>query len=703
MHNDIRKVHEHKDPAIVWETKNGENALNILSEQYTMVFTEQRKTHRVEAMLKHLKNPTDVDLNALKTNLYSGMEEFSAKFFEPLGGASLQAQLGSGSSSFTAFREGMVCSGKAESSSKKDENDKNWDRQAATDALTVKVKDESKPIVAELTHTLTSMRAEFNKLTPEDKTSAEYTEVVGTYKWREVSLLITLENMDGQESVSKFCEYCFQQVDLSCEGQQLINADLEVVAQFQELREKWSSAFTENNKSLPFSTWDKFGTVSTFIGSAWIGDQLASDITKKQVTEVKKAWDEFKKMIQLYIKGLMFAANQCSGRKTALANKSKNDEQKKQKEEEAKKQADVKKRRREEDQAEKSARKKIQAEAKKEAKDNKGGSKSGSEAWPVFTLEFKHHNKIIEHKYDGFNVANVDLGHPFIIKDVDTKWFEDSESYTVYKVWCNGFGHDEACKKTGRATWNLDKVLQPHLLTQVSTKDKQVKTRIEPYDNLIYSFECFGNMAQCRTNGTEPQSVNSMRLQLSGKRHVLAFRISGIMQYMQTEKDPKEEKPNTVAMGNFMKFMEQKDLDALRVSDALAQKKSVFHAVVSEKSMVYMPTGWWVVDRVISATPVFGLRSCCLLTAGTDDERKSLAAIVEMAEISNMKGHHVAFFRGLQVAADKELAKKIEDDRKSKEEGEKEAKRQKELEDNRPAAGNPSGSASEVLAPTTGG
>ena len=122
-----------------------------------------------------------------------------------------------------------------------------------TDALTVKVKDESKPIVAELTHTLTSMRTEFNKLTPEDKTSAEYTEVVVTYKLREVSLLITLENMDGKESISKFCEYCFQQADLSCKGQQLTNVDLEVVAQFQELREKWSSALTENNKCLPFT------------------------------------------------------------------------------------------------------------------------------------------------------------------------------------------------------------------------------------------------------------------------------------------------------------------------------------------------------------------------------------------------------------------------------------------------------------------
>ena len=82
-------------------------------------------------------------------------------------------------------------------------------------------------------------------------------------------------------------------------------------------------------------------------------------------------------------------------------------------------------------------------------------------------------------------------------------------------------------------------------------------------------------------------------------------------------------------------------MDALPVSGALNQKKSVFHAVVDEKTMVYMPMGWWVVDRVVSATPTFGVRVGCLLKATSDDERRCLQAIVDMAENSSMKRHHV--------------------------------------------------------------
>ena len=240
-----------------------------------------------------------------------------------------------------------------------------------------------------------------------------------------------------------------------------------------------------------------------------------------------------------------------------------------------------------------------------------------------------------------------------MIKDVDTKLFEDAECYSVFKVWCNGFGHDDACKKAGRATWNLDKaVLAPPLLSKCKSADKQVMTGVDPYDNLIYNTECYGNMPQCRTNGTEPQSVNSLRLQLAGKRQVIAFRLSSVMKFMASEKEPRDDKPGTVSIGNFMKFLEQQHLDAIRVSDALTNHKTIFHGVVEEKQMIYVPLGWWVVDRVISPTPVFGLRAGCLLLADSPGEKDALAAIIEMAMNSQMKSHHIQFFKALQIAAD---------------------------------------------------
>ena len=81
-------------------------------------------------------------------------------------------------------------------------------------------------------------------------------------------------------------------------------------------------------------------------------------------------------------------------------------------------------------------------------------------------------------------------------------------------------------------------------------------------------------MAHCRTNGIEPQSVSSMRLQLCGKHRVIAFCMFSLMKNMQTDREPKDEKPNTVTLGVLGKLMEQKELDALRVSDALAKNKS---------------------------------------------------------------------------------------------------------------------------------
>ena len=302
--------------------------------------------------------------------------------------------------------------------------------------------------------------------------------------------------------------------------------------------------------------------------------------------------------------------------------------------------------------AEKSTRRKIIAEAKKEAK-GKATSHQGSDAWAVFTLDYKHHAEIPVHKSSDFKGDGADYNAPFLIKDVDTTIFEDAACYSVFKVWCNGFGHDDACKKAGRATWNLDKaVLAPPLLSKCKSADKQVMTGVDPYDNLIYNTECYGNMPQCRTNGTEPQSVNSLRLQLAGKRQVIAFRLSSVMKFMASEKEPRDDKPGTVSIGNFMKFLEQQHLDAIRVSDALTNHKTIFHGGVEEKQMIYVPLGWWVVDRVICPTPVFGLRAGCLLLADSPGEKDALAAIIEMAMNSQMKSYHIQFFKALQIAAD---------------------------------------------------
>ena len=135
-------------------------------------------------------------------------------------------------------------------------------------------------------------------------------------------------------------------------------------------------------------------------------------ISKNQLVQVKKSWDEFKQMIGLYVKGLMYAATQCSSRKTALANKTKqNDAATTEKEDDATQQAAIKKRRREEEQAEKSTRRKIIAEAKKEAK-GKATSHQGSDAWPVFTLDYKHRAEIPVHKSSDFKGDGADYNAP---------------------------------------------------------------------------------------------------------------------------------------------------------------------------------------------------------------------------------------------------------------------------------------------------
>ena len=177
-------------------------------------------------------------------------------------------------------------------------------------------------MVDELGATFTSMRREIAKLELDDLNSPEYKEVLFTYRLREISLLGTLENLDGKATVAEFSQVCYEKVGLSVAAQ---FADRPVgekaTAQLADLRAKWTEALTANRLALPFVSWDKFGTVSTFSGSEWAQGKLPADISKTQLLEVKKSWDEFKQMIGLYLKGSMFAATKCSPRKTALANK----------------------------------------------------------------------------------------------------------------------------------------------------------------------------------------------------------------------------------------------------------------------------------------------------------------------------------------------------------------------------------------------
>ena len=178
--------------------------------------------------------------------------------------------------------------------------------------------------MTDLNATLLSMRKELGKLGTDDLGSSEYVEVLFTFRLRLVSLLITIESLDGKETFQEFTKYCYGEVGLSSDAVKIDGVS--VKDKFADLRSKWTEALTENKLALPFVSWDKFDTVSTFSSAEWATGKLPSDISKKALIEVKKSWDEFKKMIGLYMKGLMYAATQTSSRKTALANKTKNDE-----------------------------------------------------------------------------------------------------------------------------------------------------------------------------------------------------------------------------------------------------------------------------------------------------------------------------------------------------------------------------------------
>jgi hypothetical protein len=235
-------------------------------------------------------------------------------------------------------------------------------------------------------------------------------------------------------------------------------------------------------------------------------------------------------------------------------------------------------------------------------------------AWSIFTLELKHLAKIPTCVASEFRREDFDWESPCCVTKVDSAFFDScKEATAVTTAWKLGFDNSVPVKQKGKSNWQLpqEEKLRAGLL-QYGPEDALLVDSLgnKSYDSAMMSVHVWGYALTCRNSGTEPHSLASLKYQLSGKRLVIVCSILDVVKYLQEEAEPEIQKPTTTDVTNAFKFATQPVVDALRARGA-----KIFHTIVEPRSILWVPVGYWIIEKPIGVEVNFGVRTAALCKA----------------------------------------------------------------------------------------
>ncbi|CAK0848118.1 unnamed protein product [Prorocentrum cordatum] len=563
-----------------WKGRNGEVRLKVAVEDFELVFNRKRKGNELSGSLKEKKKPKVIGASTAQAR-WTGQRDMSRGAEKK--GARRAATSASAGSSALSDADG---DGPAVKKAK-------FDAESKRNQFRSSCRDQTKGIRANLEETLCSAEKAWGAFSSEELASDDYREYHFTLAGRVLALRVVLGS-GLKAAMGKYYapSHCTEGADAAFDAA-LAGDSVAVQTLCDWLKSK--------GLAMPCAGFAETLTVARLcVDAANAGAEVSS------AEELKAAVALWKEKVQRLLE-LTQATK--TAEKDLVARKASAEKRKAQKATQAAKQA-AQERAKFEKEEKKKAEKAAQ-EARKRAAQQPAAALAPKAAWTILTCDLKHHVEISKTSAVEFKQSEVDCQLPHVVSNVDTAFFTDcKEAVAVTSAWKMGFPTSEPVKAKGKSTWGLPQA--EALRTGLSNFGPPSESCCEDlattsYTSALRSVSVFGYSVSLRNSGTETHSLGSLRLQLAGRRLVIAARVEDVVGFVQEEAEPVIRKPTSTDLSNIFKYADQKIVDALRGRGA-----RLFHTIVEPSSVLYMPVGFWVIEKPIGLEDNFGIRCSCL-------------------------------------------------------------------------------------------